>query len=248
MLAKLKPDVLMADSAYCRALARLSEITEKSLSFRFVVTSSAVLDPSTRKFIGDKFQAEVYDHYGIEEVGGSIAWECPTHSGYHTNAESLLLEFLSNGEPVQAGEAGEVCVTSFHRIATPIIRYLDGDIAIQVNDECNCGRGLPLIREIQGRAMDFIASENGKYISPMAIVAALQNTPGVDQFKVTQREDYSIEIQAAIYRGDPEVVTQEVRRRCYLLFGIMPFNVSLVGKIEGSQGRKYRVVESHIGM
>jgi phenylacetate-CoA ligase len=245
LLSIWKADVLMAATPYCKALARLTESMGKPLSFKVVVTSAVTLDKSTREFISDKFGAEVYDHYGIEEVGGSIAWECPTHSGYHINAETLLLEFLRNGRPVQAGEPGEVHVTSFHRIATPIIRYFDGDLATPIDDECPCGRGLPMIREIQGRVVDFITTEEGRHISPISIIAALQNTPGLDQFKVTQREDYKIEVLFTTRTKEgTDSVVQEVQRRCLLLFREDPFNVSLVSKIEKSEDRKFRAVES----
>ncbi len=64
------------------------EQNEKLPSFDIVITSGEMSDNSTRRFIQNKFGAEVFDH-GIEEVGGSVAWECPTHSGYHVNDDSL---------------------------------------------------------------------------------------------------------------------------------------------------------------
>jgi len=86
LFSKWKPDVLMAQTTYCHSLAKFSEMTGDTLSFRIVVTAGGILDDSTRKLISDRFGAEVYDHYGIEEVGGGIAGECPSHSGYHMDA------------------------------------------------------------------------------------------------------------------------------------------------------------------
>jgi phenylacetate-CoA ligase len=245
LFSKWKPDVLMAQTSYCHALAEFSELTGNTLSFRIVVTAGGILDDSTRKLISDRFGAEVYDHYGCEEVGGSIAWECPSHSGYHIDAETLLVEFLRRGEAVLDGP-GEVHVTSFCRVATPIIRYFNGDIATPIDDECPCGRGLPLIGGIQGRIVDFILTEDGQHVSPIAVIHALQNVPGVDRFKVTQSRDFSIEILVVCHGDDAKSVTGNVRSRCQTLFRELPFEIKLVDRIEDSNAPKFRVVESRL--
>jgi len=247
LLSMWKPDVLMAATPYCKALATLAETTGKTLNFRVVVTSAVLLDDSTRKFISDKFGAEVYDHYGIAEVGGSLAWECPSHSGYHVNAETLFLEFLNNGEPVMAGRPGEVHVTSFCRVATPIIRYFIGDIAVPIEDECSCGRGLHLIKEIQGRTVDYIATQDGRHVSPFAVINSLQAS-GAYQFKVTQREDYLIEVSIITHQDNAESLIQEVQHRCRDLFRETPFEVQLVDRIDNAEDRKFRVVESRLAV
>jgi len=243
LFSKWKPDVLMAQTSYCRSLAKFSEVTGTTINFRIVVTAGEILDDSTRKFISDRLGAEVYDHYGAEEVGGGIAWECPSHSGYHINAETLLVEFLSKGEPVKPGKPGEVHLTSFCRVATPIIRYFSGDIATPIDGECSCGRGLPLIKEIQGRRMDFILTGDGRDISPMTVVHAIQNVPGVDQFKVIQLPDCSIQI-LVITHNEAKSVTANVRSRCHDLFRGIPYKVKLVDIIDDSSAPKFRVVES----
>ncbi len=245
LFAKWKPDVLLGHASYCHALAKFSELTGNTLNFRIVVTAGEILDDSTRSFISDRFGAEVYDHYGCEEVGGSIAWECPSHSGYHIDAETLLVEFLRRGEVVQ-NEPGEVHVTSFTRVATPIIRYFNGDIATPIDDACPCGRGLPLIGGIQGRIVDFILTEDGQQVSPIAVINALQNVPGLDQFKVTQRRDFSIEILVAFNGENAKSVTSNVRSRCQTLFRELPFEIKLVDRIENSDAPKFRQVESHL--
>lgn len=242
-LSKCKPDVLIAFSSYCKALARHCEERDHELNFRIVVTAGDVLDEPTRKLIADRFNAKVYDNYGIEEVGGSIAWECPTHSGYHINVESLVLEFLRDGEPAPAGDDGDLFVTCFHRKATPIIRYSTGDVARSVAGECPCGRGLPLMRNIQGRVLDYILTTQGRHISPHQILNALTVTEGVEQFKVTQREDLFIEVRIKGIAANADHMILRVQDVCRELFGETPLDVKLVEKMERPE-RKYRVVES----
>jgi phenylacetate-CoA ligase len=246
LLSKWKASVLIAQTSYCRTLAKFSETTASTLNFRIIVTTGEILDDLTRRRISDRFGAEVYDHYGAEEVGGAIAWECPSHSGYHIDAETLLAEFLSKGEPVKAGTAGEVHLTSFCRVATPIIRYFVGDIATPVDGECSCGRGLPMIKEIQGRRMDCILGRDGRVVSPMTVINAIQYVPGVDQFKVVQRRDFSIEVRIVTRGTDTDSVLENARDRCQPLLRDLPIDVRSVDQIENSNGPKFRLVESHI--
>jgi len=241
-LSRSKPDVLAASMYYSRGLARYCESAGKQLKFRMILTAGEILDDSTRKLIADSFEAEVFDNYGIEEVGGSIAWECPSHAGYHVNAESLLVELLRNGEPVQAGEIGDLYVTCFHRKATPIIRYATGDRARYVKDACPCGRGLPLIREIQGRVMDFILTTDGRQVSPHMVLRTLTDIVGLEQFKVNQNEDLSIQIRIRTESEKREAAVKQVQRRCKDLFGEIPLEIMEVEEIGVSE--KYRVVES----
>jgi len=244
VLSRWKPEVLVASTMHCRALARLTEESGKSISFKVVVTSGEILDDSTRKLISNNLDAEVFDHYGIEEVG-SIAWECPTHSGYHINSECSILEFLHNGEPVAVGESGDVHITSFHKVATPIIRYSVGDIAIASDDECSCGRRLPMIKSIEGRVVDSIVTEEGHRISPGPAILILSNTYGVDQFKVIQREDHSIELLVTT-REEADAVLRDAEQRCQMLFGNLPVSVRVVERIENPKGAKSRMIESHV--
>ncbi len=242
-LSKCKPDVLIGFSSYCKALARHCEERGRELNFRIVVTGGDLLAESPRSLVTDCFQAEVFDNYGIEEVGGSMAWECPTHSGYHINAESLVLEFLRGGEPAAAGEDGDLYVTCFHRKATPVIRYFTGDVARSVAGNCPCGRGLPLMTGIQGRVLDYILTTEGRHISPHQILNALTETYGVEQFKVMQKEDLSIEVRIKAYVTNAERTIYRVQEVCRELFGETPLDVKLVERMENAE-QKYRVVES----
>jgi phenylacetate-coenzyme A ligase PaaK-like adenylate-forming protein len=241
-LSRSKPDVLIAGVYYCRALAEHCERAGKSLRFRIILTSGDIIDSATKKLIEDSFRAEVFDNYGIEEVGGSVAWECPEHFGYHINSESLLLEFLRNEESVGPGESGEVYVTCFHRKATPIIRYFTGDHARYVNDECPCGRGLSLIREIEGRSMDFIVTSNGGHVSPHVVLKVLTEIDGVKQFKVTQSKGLSIEIRIMTDAREPDRIIRNVQQHCKELFNDTFVDVKHVDKIDTDS--KFRIVES----
>jgi phenylacetate-CoA ligase len=221
------------------------EETGRNLTLDRAISLGDLLDDATRKQITTTLAAEVYDIYGMNEVG-EIAWECPTRSGYHINAESVTLEFLQNGEPVAAGETGEMHVTCFNRTATPIIRYSTGDMATSIGDDCPCGRGLPLLKGIQGRVMDFIRTKNGRFITPYVVIKSIQGAFGVEQFKVIQDDDYSVEVFIETSETRIKQVLQDVEMRCSKVLGGLSINVRLVDSIENGKGPKYRLVESRL--
>ena len=136
--------------------------------------------------------------------------------------------------------------TSLFSTATPMIRYLLGDIATPLDDECPCGRGLPLLKNIEGRTVDFIVTPEGQYISPYTIMYTLQDIEGVLQYKVTQRKDYSIELQVKTLGEHSESILQGLRQRCTLLFGEIPVTIRPVDGIDSPKGSKFQPVESHL--
>jgi phenylacetate-CoA ligase len=245
LICNWKPDVIIGAPSHFRNLIRISEESGRRFALKVAMTTGEMLDPPTRKLIGDSLHAEVYDSYGTSEVGG-VTWECPTHSGYHVNIESFVLECLRDGEPVAAGETGQLCITNLYRKATPMIRYLFDDMATLVDDDCQCGRGLPLMEGIQGRVVDYIKTTDGRQISPYAVMFMLESVPGLAQYKVIQRSDRSIQMLVRTLNNEIEPVLQSLRLISTQLFGNMLVDIKVVGKIEIPEARKYKVVESHV--
>jgi phenylacetate-CoA ligase len=247
LISHWKPDVLVAPASHYRTLIRFSEQEGRSLSFKVAIANGEMLDGGTRKLISDKFHTDkVYETYGAAEVG-PIAWECPAHTGYHLNAESLFAEFLRDGEPVAPGEPGEICLTNLYRRATPMIRYLVGDVVTSVDADCPCGRRLPLIKDKQGRLLDFILTKRGRHVSPFRVMHMLEDVPGVARYKVVQKSDYSIELLVETMKQEAtEQMFSALRERCAELFGELPVGITFVDRIENPKGQKFQVVESQI--
>jgi len=244
ILSDWKTDVIFGNPSYLRLLANSAKTIGLTLRCKTVITSGQFLDDTTRAFIGNAFQADIYDHYGMEEVGGSIAWECPTHSGYHVNDECVILEFLRDGEPVAPGEPGEIHVTSLTRTVTPIIRYATGDIGIPLDFECGCGRKLSLLKDIQGRIMDYIVTKDRRYVPSILIIGRVEELQGIEQYKVFQNKDQTIDLHVKITDGMESIVFFELRRVCSDLFGDTPARIVKVDHVEQASGRKFRIVES----
>jgi len=244
LIGNWKPDVIFGMSSYFRILLEHAKLLGRSLDCKIVITTAEVLDRLTRSHIQDSLSAVVYDHYGMEEVGGSVAWECPTHSGYHINDETVALEFLRDGEPVAPGEPGEICITSLTHTATPIIRYATGDIATPIGEECECGRSLSMLKEIQGRALDTLVTIDGKHVFTM--VSRLEEIPGVKQFKVVQNRDLSVDLFVRVADNMESSVREELEQACAEVLGKTPARIVPVERIEPVSGQKFRIVESKL--
>lgn len=151
-----------------------------------IISSAQTLSDDSRAIIEQAFHAKVFDKYGSREFSG-IAHECEAHHGHHVNAESYIVEILRDGRPALPGETGEVVVTDLTNYCVPLIRYALGDLATATDEQCPCGRGLPLIGSIQGRMQAIIIGTNGCFL-PGTFFAHLLKDYGhiLKQFQVVQ--------------------------------------------------------------
>ena len=140
--------------------------------------------PAWRKSIVHFFDCDVRDMYGSTEFY-RLAWECEKHEGYHLDVDAHVIEFLdAEDNPVNSGD-GYIVVTGLYNYAMPLVRYKIGDIAGLKEGKCSCGRSLPVIDSIQGRADDYIKLPSGKTISPRRI-NLLDSVKGIEQYVTTQ--------------------------------------------------------------
>jgi len=247
LISKWKPTAIVGPASYHRTLIRFCEEAGQDLCLRVAIANGEMLDGITRKLMTEKYQTDrVFETWGAGELG-AIAWECPARSGYHINAESVIVELLRDGKAVALGEPGELCVTNLHRRATPAIRYLLGDVATLVEQDCACGRGLPLLKHKLGRLVDYVMIRNGASISPFRVMQMIEEVPGLAQYKVTQDRQGCIEVDVVLKPDSisPNLTLQELAHKSRQLFGGTPVAVEQVDSINAPGKGKSRLVESY---
>ena len=81
-------------------------------------------------------------------------------------AENYIVEILKEGKPAKSGELGEIVITDLNNRCMPFIRYRIGDLAVALDSgvPSPCGRGLPRVGRIGGRAQAIIIGANGNYL------------------------------------------------------------------------------------
>ena len=129
-----------------------------------IISSAQTLPDQSRQVIEEAFQCRVFDKYGSREFSG-IAYESQGHDGHLVVAENYIVEILKEGRPAKPGELGEVVITDLNNRCMPLIRYRIGDLAVAPNGlRSPCGRGLPRVGRIEGRAQAIILGANGNYL------------------------------------------------------------------------------------
>ena len=190
-IRQLRPDVLDGYSSSLYILAK--EMEGKTISGihpKFLIGGAELIDLTSRRFIEDVFKVPFYDQYACIEFE-RVAWECKHRVGYHMDCDSLVVEFVNNNEIVSIGESGEIICTSLFNYAMPLIRYSIGDIGIQSDEKCTCGRTLPLMKVVEGRTDSLLTLPNGKLVSPRSFTVAMSSFEFyhmVDQFRIVQKK------------------------------------------------------------
>lgn len=175
------------------------------LGIRVAFATGETLYPEQRAVIERVFAAPVANGYGSRDAG-FIAHQCPAGS-LHLSAEHIVVELIDEeGQPVAAGEKGEIVVTHMATMDFPFIRYRTGDMAVMDDKTCACGRGLPALREVFGRSTDFVRTRSGNTMHALALIYEVRDKAGVRAFKFVQAEDLSLEL---LLVAAPEL-TQEV--------------------------------------
>ena len=160
---------------------------------REVSTLSELLTPEARVACRQAWGVKVADMYSAQEVG-YMALQCPDHEHYHVQSEGVLVEVLdSKDRPCGQGQIGRVVVTGLVNFAMPLIRYDIGDLA-EVGEPCTCGRGLPVLKRIIGRARSMLILPSGHKVYPIFSSSDFLSVAPVRQKQLVQRSPDEIEV------------------------------------------------------
>ena len=209
------------------------------------VTSERLYDEQ-RLQINRTFGCPVANGYGSRDAG-FIAHECP-QGGMHITAEDIIVEIVnSNGKSLPPGESGEIIVTHLATEDFPFIRYRTGDIGILDTNICSCGRGLPMLKEIQGRSTDFLTAQNGTIMHGLALVYILRDLPQIRAFKIVQESldltNVYIVSENGLSQEIREKIEQEFRNR---LGKTVKISILEVAEISAEKSGKFRYVISKV--
>jgi len=207
------------------------------------VTSERLYDHQ-RDDISRVFGCPVANGYGGRDAG-FIAHECP-QGGMHLTAEDIIVEIVDKeGKPVPKGQAGEVIVTHLATGEFPFIRYRTGDVAVLSTQSCACGRGLPMLDEIQGRTTDFVVAADGTIMHGLAVVYPIRDIPGIASFKVVQETLQRVVVQIVPGENCGSDVETRISTGIKARLGqSVDVEVLRVGDIPREMSGKYRYVQS----
>lgn len=137
--------------------------------------------PELRRRIENAWQARVYDHHGMTEIG-------PVSVSSESDPDLLLLRHESyfcevidpaTGSPTPFGEAGELVLTTLGRYGSPLLRYRTGDLVKPVAH----GDQFALRGGVLSRTDDMIVIR-GINIHPSSIDANVRSFPDIAEYQV----------------------------------------------------------------
>ena len=237
---------------YPSAISHIAGYAEKKgirlddLGVKVVFVTSERLYDHQREIISRLFACPVANGYGGRDAG-FIAHACPSGS-MHITAEDIIVEIIDGEGRVQPpGVSGEIVVTHLATRDYPFVRYRTGDVGVLSEDRCPCGRGLPILREIQGRSTDFVISADGTVMHGLALIYVLRDIPGVASFKIVQETTALTTVFVVpgplFEAGDVGRIQEGLKRR---LGASVTIDVKLVDVVPAEASGKFRYVVSRV--
>ena len=248
-----RPDVLDGYSSSLLLLAKEVEQRKiETITPRIIFGTAELIDSLSIKYVEKTFNASFYDQFGCSEVDRT-AWQCPEKVGYHMDIDSVITQFVDeNGNEVSTGEKGEVAYTSLFNYAMPLIRYAVGDVGVPSDEECPCGRSLPLMKVVEGRKDSLLHLPSGRLLSPRAITNAVAEfIDKIVQYRVVQRKIDLLEIyiQKKNHVDEGQLQTELVKHLNSLLSldkQYVSINVEFVKEMPKSKTGKLMAVSSEL--
>lgn len=227
----------------CHAQKRGMTMTDLGIKVAFV-TSERLYDEQ-RSTIGQVFGCKVANGYGGRDAG-FIAHECPSGS-MHLTADDIVVEIVNDAGQVQPqGVAGEIVVTHLSTSDFPFVRYRTGDIGVLGATPCSCGRGLPLLQDIQGRSTDFVVAADGTVMHGLSLIYIVRDIVGVQSFKVVQETRALTRVLLVVNDSfAPDTVTHIITGFKQRLGSEVSVVVDLVDNIPAEKSGKFRYIISH---
>jgi phenylacetate-CoA ligase len=226
--------------------ARSRAIRMDDLGIRVAFVTSERLYDDQRATIASTFGCSVANGYGGRDAG-FIAHECPS-GGMHITAEDIIVETIDRrGLAAKPGEPGEIVVTHLATGDFPFIRYRTGDVGVLDDSACACNRGLPLLKEIQGRTTDFVVAYDGTVLHGLALIYVVRDLPGIESFKVIQESRDRTRV--LLVRGpgfEADAVASIVEGFKRRLGDRVDVRVEIVEAIAPEKSGKFRYVVSHV--
>ncbi|MDE2159915.1 MAG: phenylacetate--CoA ligase family protein [Burkholderiales bacterium] len=230
-LAREQPAYL---STFPSLLLELLRSGVRPAGLRQVHTMGEALSDATRALCLERWGVPIADVYSSAEAG-IIAAPCAEHGQYHVNAESVLLEVLHpDGSACAPGETGQVVLTPLHNFAMPLLRYAIDDMA-EVGPPCRCGRTLPVLARIPGRARGMLVLASGERRFPYYGHNALMQVDAIVQHQVVQTGYDEVELRLVVKRPLTAAEEEPLRRAAMAALG-PPFKVRLSYRDEIARG------------
>ena len=186
-IADLKPDGYAGTPSFLKIiLDKADEMKTDVSSLRKASVSGEALLPAVRDLLQSR-GIDVRQSYGTADLG-LIAYETEPMGGLVVD-EGVIVEILrpGTGNPVAAGEVGEVVVTTLCT-EYPLIRFATGDLSAVAAGASACGRTNMRIKGWMGRA-DQTTKVKGMFVHPSQVDQVVKRHPEILKARLSVEHD-----------------------------------------------------------
>lgn len=207
-IADVKPAGYVGTPSFLKLILEKADEMQADIScLKKALVSGEALPPSLRQVFRDR-GIDVYQCYGTADLG-IVAYESNALEGMIID-EGIILELVNpgTGEPVEAGEVGEIVVTTLNP-DYPLIRYATGDLSAILPGGSPCGRTADRIKGWMGRA-DQSAKVRGMFIHPHQISAIVQKVESVSAARmIIDSRDHTDHMELHVETADtgPDLIS-----------------------------------------
>ncbi|MEO7728439.1 MAG: AMP-binding protein [Burkholderiales bacterium] len=221
-IAALKPQCYIGTPSFLRIILEKGDELKADLSsLKKAMVSAEALPAALRAWLNGRGVATL-QCYASADLG-LIAYESPAQEGMIVD-EGVIIELLrpGTGEPVAAGEVGEVVVTTLAP-EYPLIRFATGDLSAALAGVSPCGRTNMRIKGWLGRA-DQTAKVKGMFVKPSQMDDIAKRHAEIRKYRLiidhderkTDRMTFNCEIEGAGGDALAQKITATIRDVCNL--------------------------------
>jgi phenylacetate-CoA ligase len=153
---------------YTSSLYALADVIlgsgRQDIAMAAAITTAEPVYEHQRTAIARAFHCPVRETYGMTELVAAAS-EC-TVGRLHLWPEVGSVEVVGNSLSLSRGSSGDLVCTGLLNIDMPLIRYRTGDQGAlgAEHNICGCGRALPILASVDGRADDLLYTMDGRRI------------------------------------------------------------------------------------
>jgi len=242
-----QPDVIVSYGSFLEMLFRTLENREISMHLpRALLYGGDGMRIEGRKMIEKNFGIPVFSSYQSAE-SFKIGFFCEHRRGFHLHSDLCHVRIVdSNGTNLKDGAQGEIVISNLVNRGSVLLNYRLGDIGAMSEDQCACGRTLPLLAELEGRVEDIIRLDDGGFVHPRAVWSVIKTNTEVLQYQLIQRERQQFELRLVtanktVYQ---EIMPQIIRNLKDLLGPSANIDSDYHEQLSGEKSGKFRSVIS----
>ncbi|MCF8068487.1 MAG: AMP-binding protein [Desulfobacterales bacterium] len=174
------------------SMARHSDSLQKFKGLiKKVVLCSDYIPDTLVNTIKQLWHCEVFEHYGMTEMGYGGGIQCSVHEGYHLREADLFFEIVDpeTGHTLTNGESGEVVFTTLTQRGMPLIRYRTGDISRLIPEPCPCGSIFQRLDKVMGRINGALKIGINQFIFISDLDEIIFRISGIQNYEATIERD-----------------------------------------------------------